>query len=358
MNKPEKTLVVLSPAFPRNESDTAWVPAQQILVKELKNQFPDLKIIVLSFLYPYEKIEYNWNGVKVIAFNGMNKRKFKRLWQWFNIWKELKKIKRENNLAGIFSFWCGECALVGSWFAKLNRITHYCWICGQDARKSNKLVKWIRPGSQELIAISDFLMDEFNKSHGIKPSHFIPIAIDKKMFPEFPIERNIDIIGAGSFSFQKNFDQFVIMIEALKKQFPNIKAIHCGSGEDEKNIKELTIKFNLENNLSLLGMLPHHEVLRLMQNSRILLHPSSYEGLPTVCLEALYAGAHVISFVKPMKQEIKNWHIVNTKEEMVLKASALLQAPNLSHDRVLLFSVEDSAKNLLQLFDMNNKEAK
>jgi glycosyltransferase involved in cell wall biosynthesis len=357
MSKPE-TLVVLSPAFPRNESDTAWVPAQQILVRELKNQFPHLEIVVLSFLYPYEKIEYEWNGVKVIALDGMHNRKLKRLWFWFSIWKKLKKLKRENNVIGIFSFWCGECALVGSWFARLNKLTHYCWICGQDARKSNKFVKWIRPGSEELIAISDFLIDEFYRSHGIKPFHFIPIAIDKKMFPEVPAERNIDIIGAGSISFQKNYDQFVLMVEALKKQIANIKAIHCGSGEDEKSIKELTIKFNLENNLSLLGMLPHHEVLQLMQKSKILLHPSSYEGFGMVCLEALYAGAHVISFVKPMKQEIKNWHIVNTKEEMVLKATELLQTPNLSHDRVIVFSVEDSAKKLMQLFDVKNKEAK
>ena len=191
MNKPEKTLVVLSPAFPRNESDTVWVPAQQILVKELKNQFPDLKIVVLSFSYPYEETEYDWNGIKVFAFDGMKKRKFKRLSLWLTIWKKLKKIKRENNLIGIFSFWCSECALVGSWFAKLNGVKHYCWICGQDARKSNKLVKWIRPGSEELVAISDFLIDEFYKSHGIKPSHFIPIAIDKKMFPDHPFQNSI-----------------------------------------------------------------------------------------------------------------------------------------------------------------------
>ena len=355
MSKPE-TLVVLSPAFPRNASDTAWVPAQQILVKELKNQFPHLEIVVLSFLYPYEKCEYDWNGVKVIAFDGIHKRKLKRLWLWSSIWKKLKELKRKNKVIGIFSFWCGECALVGSWFAKLNRLTHYCWICGQDARRSNKFVKWIRPGSEELIAISDFLIDEFYNSHGIKPSHFIPIAIDKKMFPEFPTERSIDIIGAGSLSYQKNYDQFVSMIDELKKQFPDIKAIHCGSGEDETNVKEMIKKLNLENNLSLLGMIPHPEVLRVMQNSKILLHPSSYEGFGMVCLEALYAGAQVISFVRPMKREIDNWHIVNTKEEMVAEASRLLQAPSFSHKRVLVFSVEDSAKKIMELFDKTTRK--
>ena len=126
MNKSEQTLVILSPAFPRYESETAWLPSQQLLVNELKNQFPHLNIIVLSFLYPYEKVEYNWNDVKVVAFGGMHKRKLKRLFLWRSVWKKLKKIKKENRIIGILSFWCGECALVGSWFARRNKIKYYC----------------------------------------------------------------------------------------------------------------------------------------------------------------------------------------------------------------------------------------
>ena len=351
MNKSEQTLVILSPAFPRTESETAWLPSQQLLVKELKNQFPQLNIIVLSFLYPYEKVEYNWNDVKVVAFGGMHKRKLKRLMLWRSVWKKLKKIKKQNNLIGIFSFWCGECALIGKWFGKQNKLNHYCWICGQDARKTNRYVKCIRPGPNELVAISDFVAEEFYKTHKIKPAHLIPNAIDKKMFPELSVVRDIDVIGVGSFSYQKNFDQFVLMIATLKEQFPSIKAIHCGSGEDEGNIKALVRKLNLSEALSLLGVVQHSEVLRLMQGSKILLHPSSYEGFSTVCLEALYAGAHVISFVKPMNHDIKNWHIVKTKEEMVSKAADLLQKTDLSHERVMLFSIEDSAKKFMQLLD-------
>lgn len=353
MNRDAKTLIILTPAFPANESDTAWVPPQQILVKEIRQQFPQLNIIVLSFLYPNEKTEYNWHGVNVIAFDGIKKRKLKRLWLWQNIWKELKKIKGKNNIVGILSFWCGECALVGSWFAKRNKLKHFAWICGQDARKTNKYIKWIRPKPDELVAISDFIKDEFYRNHKIKPAHFIPIAINKNMFPPLPLEREIDIIGAGSFSYQKNYDQFVSIIASLKKQIPSIKAVHCGTGEDEENIKKLVKDLNLQNNFSLLGMRPHAEVLSLMQRSKILLHPSSYEGFGMVCIEALYAGAHVISFVKPMTQEIRNWHIVKTKEEMIAKALELLQTSNLNHERVLVYSIEDTVKKMMGLFDQH-----
>ena len=351
MHKPGETLIILSPAFPLNESETTWLPAQQSLLKELKNQFPSLNIIVLSFLYPYEETVYTWNGIQVIAMGGMNKRKLKRLWLWATVWKKLKKIKKQNNVIGILSFWCGECALVGSWFAKTNKLKHFSWICGQDARKSNKFVKWIRPKPAELVAISDFLIEEFYKSHHIKPAHLIPIAIDKQLFPSLPVKRDIDIIGVGSFSYQKNFDQFVLVIAALKEKFPCLKAIHCGSGEDEENIKNLVRKLNLSENLSLLGWVSHSEVLQLMQRSKILLHTSSYEGFGMVYLEALYAGAYVISFTKAMKQPIRNWHIVNTKEEMIAKASELLHKSDLPHEKVMVYSITDSARSIRKLFD-------
>ena len=37
------------------------------------------------------------------------------------------------------------------------------------------------------------------------------------------------------------------------------------------------------------------------------------------CLEALYAGCHVISFCKPMNTDFEHWHIVNTEEDMIKK---------------------------------------
>src|SRR4051794_25634340 len=119
MKASPETLVILSPAFPASEADINWIPAHQSFVKALKTNFPALNIIVLAFLYPHHTSTYTWNGVRVIAFNGMQQRRWKRLFLWRNIWRELKKIRRENNLIGLFSFWCGECALIGKYFGKV-----------------------------------------------------------------------------------------------------------------------------------------------------------------------------------------------------------------------------------------------
>src|SRR5215208_2814234 len=105
MVKPAETLIILTPAFPKNHLETIWLPPQQILVKELKSQFPQLNIIVLSFLYPYTETEYDWHNIKIIPFDGMHKRKLRRLQLWRNIWRKLNESRKAHNVIGILSFW-------------------------------------------------------------------------------------------------------------------------------------------------------------------------------------------------------------------------------------------------------------
>lgn len=346
-----KTLVVLTPAFPANESETSWVPTQQLFVRTLKAHFPGLHIIVLTFFYPYRAVSYEWHGVQVISLNGSGRRKFRRIFFWNAVWRLLKGLRRENDIIGLFSFWCGECALVASHFGRWHGIRHLCWICGQDARKMNKLVKFIRPRSEELIAMSDFLVKEFYKNHGIRPGYMISNAIDPDMFPPLASgKRDIDILGAGSLSRIKQYGLFAEVVGALRLFFPHMKSLICGEGDDRKEL-ELYIKKNgLEDHITLAGEKPQKEVLRLMQRAKVFLHTSSYEGFGVVCLEALYAGAHVISFCKPLDRAIPNWHVVRDKEEMTKKAHEILQDPNIEYKPVLEHTMKRTVQAVMDLF--------
>ena len=75
----------------------------------------------------------------------------------------------------------------------------------------------------------------------------------------------------------------------------------------------------------------------------------------SVCLEALYAGARVVSFFKPMAAWIKHWHIVNSKEEMVERILEILNDPDIDYRPVLPYSVSDSARAVMKLFDYDEK---
>jgi glycosyltransferase involved in cell wall biosynthesis len=179
-------------------------------------------------------------------------------------------------------------------------------------------------------------------------------GIDPSMFTLTNQKRDIDITGAGSLSFLKQYDIFLEIIAGLKNKLPNIKAVLCGDGEHRDGLKQMREEVSLQQNVELAGMKTPAETISLMQRSKIFLHPSSYEGFSTACLEALYGGLHVISFVKPMHHEIKNWHIVKTKDEMLQKTFELLSNDKTIYEPVLVNTMDDSARKMIELFGFND----
>jgi glycosyltransferase involved in cell wall biosynthesis len=125
----------------------------------------------------------------------------------------------------------------------------------------------------------------------------------------------------------------------------------CGKGPEEEKIRSLIKEYRLENNVSLVGEKNHSEVLDLMNQCKLFLHPSSYEGFGIVCLEALAAGAPVISFCQPMKTPVKKWHIVNSPAEMKEKVVSILRsAPD--YTPVHPYQIDDTARNIMKLFSL------
>lgn len=347
----KKTLIILTPAFPADGSDaeSVWLPAKQRLIKCLNRNFPGLEIIILTFQFPLSKKEYYWNNNLVIPFGGGNKHSGRNWLVWLSVFKKLKKINKEKNALGVISFWCAECALVAHYFSRIYQIKHFCWICGQDAKKENKFVRRIKPKATELVAMSDFLKEEFYKNHRILPAHFIPNGIDPNQFKLDSSVHDIDIIGVGGFHPLKQFDFFVEIIAELKKEFPCIKVIVCGDGEERKNIEKLIIDNHLENNISLIGEVAQTKVFDLMRRSKVLLHTSAYEGFGNIFVEALYAGAHIVSFIKPVKKYITRWHVAESKGEIISMLSSLLEDAHLDYYSTLPFDMNDSAKAFMQL---------
>jgi glycosyltransferase involved in cell wall biosynthesis len=351
MKHDAKALIILSPGFPKDEADTTCLPSQQVFIKALNKNFTSLKIIIVSFQYPFSVKAYEWFGNTVIPFNGMGKGLAARLLLWRRLWRTLRELKRKNDIVGLFSFWCGECAFIGRWFSKFNTLKHFCWISGQDASKGNKYIKLIGPKSSGLIAMSDFLQNEFYKNYGVRPGHVVPIGIEPAMFASQPDTKDIDVIGAGSLIGLKQYDIFISIIKALSFDYPSIKTIICGKGPEEKKLRSRIDEMELKKNISLAGEKSHPEILDIMQRSKIFLHTSSYEGFGAVCIEALFAGCHVVSFTKPMQRDIEHWHIVHNELEMVEKVTEILKNPATKYTAVSPYMMDDSCRVIMHLFD-------
>src|SRR3569833_2082531 len=112
------TLIILSPGFPKDEADSTCIPPQQVFVRNLKQNFPKLNIIVLAFQYPHFSAEYQWNNVTVISFGGQNRGNIFRLFTWARAWLKLRKLNRGHHVIGLLSFWMGECTFIAAMFGK------------------------------------------------------------------------------------------------------------------------------------------------------------------------------------------------------------------------------------------------
>lgn len=348
MRRKRKALIILTPGFPKDEQDSACLPERQAFVKVLQEINPHIQVIVLSFQYPFFSRRYLWHHCDVRSFNGRNKGKIIRRLVWLRVWIYLLRLRRQYELVGLLSFWFGECALVGSRFAKLYGLKHYCFLLGQDAKVNNRFVSLIQPNSEMLIALSDFLAEEFFKNYKVQPAHIIPAGIDPRWFNEPPRERDIDILGVGSLIPLKQFDIWLKVVKELTRFYPKLKAVLIGKGPEMSVLAALAMELELGETVYFAGELPHDQVISHMQRSRLLLHPSTYEGFGLVIAEALYAGCKVISFCKPMKSPFENHYVVENSEHMVQKAKEVLSGPG--YTRVATYEVQDSVVQVMNLF--------
>lgn len=346
-----KTLIILTPGFPKDESDTSCLPFLQTFTRSLKRTDPSLNIIVLAFQYPFFAKKYKWENLTIISFNGKNKGKIYRILLWIRIWRTIRKLVKEHNVIGFFNLWLGECALVGKQAAKKHGLKSFSWILGQDAKSDNKYVSIMKPEARELIALSDFLASTFANNFKIMPHHVIPLGIDQHTFPAILGERDIDILGAGSLIPLKQYDVFIKLVAKLTQSHPAIKTVILGEGVEHDRLQKMIDENNLNKNIILAGNTDHNKVLTYMQRSKIFLHPSSYEGFAAVFAEALYAGAKLVSFVKPMNQSFKNWYVVDSEEAMLNQLQNLLNDKLALYERVLIYDSNAAAKSVLALYD-------
>jgi len=347
----KKTVVILTPGFPESEADSTCLPMQQQFVRALKEMYPAVDVVILTFQYPYHQQEYKWFEIKVIPFGGQNKGGLQKLLLRNKINSTLKKLNKEEKIAGLISFWYNECAFIGKKFADKHGIKHFCWILGQDAKKANKYPKLLRPRSNELVALSDFIQDEFDKNHGIRPQFIIPPGVDETLFNKSTIEKDIDLIGVGSLIPLKQYDIFLEIIAEIKNQIPGIRVLLVGKGPETEKLRSLITQFELESHVKMTGELPYNEVLKLMERAKVFLHSSSYEGFGCVCLEALYAGAHVISFCKPMNMQITHWHIVKDKDAAIAKALKILTDQHTEYKPINGFGINKPVTAIMNLLE-------
>lgn len=97
-----------------------------------------------------------------------------------------------------------------------------------------------------------------------------------------------------------------ILARSRPDLFVDLQLTICGEGPLLKSCKQLATKLGIASAVRFAGWLPSHtEVLRLMKESSLLVHPSTVEGFGIVFIEACACGTPVLAADIPVVREVQ-----------------------------------------------------
>jgi glycosyltransferase involved in cell wall biosynthesis len=110
-------------------------------------------------------------------------------------------------------------------------------------------------------------------------------AIDTNKFCYRGESKDVDLLFAGNFDEFKGPQRALEIISKVAKELPDIRAVFIGNGPMYKSILNKAANLRLSTNITFAGQVNDSE--NYFKRSRILLFPSTNEGLSTAMLEAM-----------------------------------------------------------------------
>ena len=152
---------------------------------------------------------------------------------------------------------------------------------------SNKIVLY----SQRLK--SEWKLERYSSKITIANHHFPDYDMFRvrKRF----VNRENTIGYVGRLSPEKGVMNLIRAVPDLMSSRPDVRLIIAGDGPCRKAILDLLNEQGLEKKVSVLGWVPHDQLPELLNELRLIVMPSSTEGLPNVMLEAMGCGTPVLA---------------------------------------------------------------
>jgi len=240
-------------------------------------------------------------GISVLALN-------KKKGVDFLAFKKLVKIIKEGNFDIVNTYLWGADVLgrLAAILAKTPVVISTAQNVDIWKKRAHRITdRLLARGTDKIIAVSGAVRDYYHKNAGIPLSKIatIPNAIELERFQNLKDTAYLyDEAGVraqdfvltciGRLTHQKGQRYLLEAVNLLKGDFPQLRILFVGYGEEEESLKELTRKLNIEQMVRFLGY--RKDIPQILHLSKGLVLPSLYEGLPVCVLEAMAAARPVI----------------------------------------------------------------
>jgi glycosyltransferase involved in cell wall biosynthesis len=162
-----------------------------------------------------------------------------------------------------------------------------------ESRLKKWFLKIFYPQANMIISPTQAAKTDLINKFAIKANKIIVIPnwtglnqIPKLITPKY------DLMFAGRFTKQKNLMYLLKAVKKIKKDFPKIKTILVGEGEDEEKIRKYILENKLTSNIKIIPT--SHQISKLLLSSQIFTLTSEYEGMSVVLLEAMALKTPII----------------------------------------------------------------
>jgi len=148
--------------------------------------------------------------------------------------------------------------------------------------------------NKRVVFLNKCFKDEFLRKFNVNIEYTVipnPFDFEKIKRKADQIKINGDyILGVGRFTKSKNFD---FLLKAYAKGDFSEELWLLGDGEERENLQRLAVNLGIEKKVKFLGW--HKNPFPYIKNAKILVHPSKFEALPTILIEALILNTPVIA---------------------------------------------------------------
>ena len=123
--------------------------------------------------------------------------------------------------------------------------------------------------------------------NGIDLKRFDKVKIKKAPYPK--------ILWVGRFDKVKRVDNLIMAMQDVVRDIPDAKLTLVGYGYEEKNLKKLMNKLNLNKHIEFVGKKTGNDLIREYKNSHLFVLSSASEGQPLTILEAQASGLPIVA---------------------------------------------------------------
>lgn len=119
-------------------------------------------------------------------------------------------------------------------------------------------------------------------------------AIDFDLFQPDRAHKIYDFVYVGRLDQNKQVNLIVDAFHALQQQHPDIKLLIVGDGPERSNLTEKVADYGIFESVQFAGKQKYEDIPNFLNQSRIFIMASAFEGLPVAMIEALSCGLPVV----------------------------------------------------------------